>query len=103
MTAVGIPAAAAALVTPRLLFQDWPPAAVAVLIVGFAAALAALGSLAAASFVALAAPVGALPAVVAATRKSGGGGCGEATVRSGQRQPRHRPADGFCSRFASRC
>ena len=89
VTAVEIPAAAAPLVTPRLFLQDWPLVVVAVLIVGFAATLVALGSLAAASFVALVAPVGALLAVVATTRRSGSGGSGDATVRSGQQQPRH--------------
>jgi hypothetical protein len=89
VTAVMVPAAAAPPVTPRLFIQDWPLVVVAVLIVGFAAALVALGSLAAASFVALVAPVGALLAVVATARRSGGGGSGDATVRSGQQQPRH--------------
>jgi len=89
VTAVVVPAAAAPMVTPRLFLQDWPLVVVAVLIVGFAASLVALGSLAAASFVALVAPVGALLAVVATTRKSGGGGSGDATVRSEQQQPRH--------------
>jgi hypothetical protein len=89
VTAVEVPAAAAPPVTPRLFIQDWPLVVVAVLIVGFAAALVALGSLAAASFVALVAPVGALLAVVATARRSGGGGSGDATVRSGQQQPRH--------------
>jgi hypothetical protein len=89
VTAVEVPVAAAPLVTPRVFLQDWPLVVVAVLIVGFAAALVALGSLAAASFVALVAPVGALLAVVATTRRSGGGGSGDATLRSGQQQPRH--------------
>jgi hypothetical protein len=89
VTALGVPAAAAPPVTPRMFVQDWPLVVVAVLIVGFAAALVALGSLAAASFVALVAPVGALLAVVATTRRPGGGGSGDATARSGQQQPRH--------------
>ena len=89
VTAVEVPASAAPLVTPRLFLQEWPLVVVAVLIVGFAAALVALGSLAAASFVALVAPMGALLGVLAATRKTGGGGPGDATVRSGQQQPRH--------------
>jgi hypothetical protein len=89
VTAVEIPEATAPPVTLRLFLQDWPLVVVAVLIVGFAAALVALGSLAAASFVALVAPVAALLGVVATTRKAGGGGSGDATARSGQQQPRH--------------
>jgi hypothetical protein len=89
VTAVGIPEAAAPPVTLRLFLQDWPLAVVAILVVGFAAALVALGSLAAASFVALVAPLAALLGVIAVTRRSGGGGSGDATVRSGLQQPRH--------------
>lgn len=89
VTAVGVLEAAAPPVTLRLFLQDWPLVVVAVLVVGFAAALVALGSLAAASFVALVAPLAALLGVVATTRKAGGGGSGDATVRSGQQQPRH--------------
>jgi hypothetical protein len=63
-------------VTLRLFLQDWPLATVAVLVVGFAGALVALGSLAAADFVALVAPVAALLGVVATTRRSGSSGGG---------------------------
>jgi hypothetical protein len=63
-------------VTLRLFLQDWPLATVAVLVVGFAGALVALGSLAAADFVALVAPLAALLGVVAATRRSGASGGG---------------------------
>jgi hypothetical protein len=58
-------------VTLRLFLQDWPLVTVAVLVIGFAGALVALGSLAAADFVALVAPLAALLAVVATTRRSG--------------------------------
>jgi hypothetical protein len=92
VTAVEIPAAAVPPVTPRLFLQDWPLVVVAVLIVGFAAAL-----------VALVTPVGALLAVVATARRSGGGGSGETTARSGQQQPRHGPAAALCNWSAGRC
>src|SRR5215469_2880626 len=63
-------------VTLRLFLQDWPLVVVAVLVVGFAAALAALGSLNAADFIALAVPLTALLCVVATTRTSGGKAAG---------------------------
>ena len=88
VTAVEVPEAAAPPVTLRLFLQDWPLVVVSVLIVGFAASLVALGSLAAASFVALVAPLAALLGVVATTRRSGGAGSGDASGRSGQQQPR---------------
>jgi hypothetical protein len=55
-------------IASRLLLQDWPVITVAVLAVGFAAALVALGSLAAGDFIALVTPLAALLAVVAVTR-----------------------------------
>lgn len=73
ITAVENPEAAAPAVALRLFLQDWPLATVAVLIVGFAAALAALGSLAVGDFIALVAPLAALLGVVTATRRSAGG------------------------------
>jgi hypothetical protein len=76
VTAVDNPEATGPPVTLRLFLQDWPLATVAVLVVGFAGALVALGSLAAADFVALVAPVAALLGVVAATRRSGSSGGG---------------------------
>ena len=76
VTAVDNPEAAGPPVTLRLFLQDWPLATVAVLVVGFAGALVALGSLAAADFVALVAPLAALLGVVAATRRSGASGGG---------------------------
>jgi len=63
-------------VTLRLFLQDWPLVVVAVLVVGFAAALAALGSFNAADFIALAVPLTALLCVVATTRTSGGKAAG---------------------------
>ena len=63
-------------VTLRLFLQDWPLVVVAVLVVGFAAALAALGSLNATDFIALAVPLTALLCVVATTRGSGGKAAG---------------------------
>lgn len=70
VTAVANPEAAAPAVATRLLLQDWPVITVAVLVVGFAAALVALGSIAVGDFVALVAPLTALLAVVAVTRKA---------------------------------
>ena len=72
VTAVADAGQAAPAVTSHLLLQDWPVITVAVLVVGFAAALAALGSLPAGDFIALAAPLTALLAVVATTRKTTG-------------------------------
>ena len=68
-------------VTLRLFLQDWPLVTVAVLVVGFTGALVALGSLAAADFVALVAPLAALLAVVATTRRSGDASGGGTTGR----------------------
>jgi len=59
-------------IASRLLLQDWPLITVAVLAVGFAGALVAVGSLPAGDFIALAASLTAALAVVAASRGSGG-------------------------------
>lgn len=72
VTAVANPASAAPAIATRLLLQDWPLITVAVLVVGFTAALVALGSLAVGDFVALVAPLTALLAVVATTRRQPG-------------------------------
>jgi hypothetical protein len=72
VTAVADPQAATPAVTSRLLLQDWPLITVAVLVVGFAAALVAVGSLPVGDFIALVAPLTAVLAVVAATRGTGG-------------------------------
>lgn len=55
-------------VTLRLFLHGWGLVAVAVLITGLAASLAALGNLSSSDFIALAAPVAALLGVVAAAR-----------------------------------
>lgn len=72
VTAVANPEEAAPAVTTRLLLQDWPLITVAVVVVGFAAALAALGSLPVGDFIALVAPLTAVLAVVAMTRRTTG-------------------------------
>jgi hypothetical protein len=54
----------------RLLLQGWGLIVVAVLVIGFGGALAALGNFSAADFIALAAPLTALLAVVALARGS---------------------------------
>jgi hypothetical protein len=72
VTAVAKPEMAAPPVGSRLFLQDWPLITVAVLVVGFTAALAALGSLPVGDFIALVAPLTAVLAIVATTRKSSG-------------------------------
>lgn len=72
VTAVANPESATPAIATRLLLQDWPLITVAVLVVGFTAALVALGSLAVGDFVALVAPLTALLAVVATTRRHPG-------------------------------
>lgn len=72
VTAVANPEAATHAVASRLLLQDWPVITVAVLVVGFAAALVAVGGLMAGDFIALAASLSAVLAVVAVTRGTGG-------------------------------
>jgi hypothetical protein len=69
VTAVANPEPATTAMATRLLFQDWPLITVAVLDVGFAAALTALGILSVGDFIALVAPMTALLAVVATTRR----------------------------------
>ena len=58
-------------VTLRLFLHAWGLVTVAVLIIGFAGALDALGNLAASDFIALVTPLAALLGVVAATRGTG--------------------------------
>ena len=70
--AIADPEAATPAIASRLLLQDWPVITVAVLVVGFAAALVAVGSLPVGDFIALVAPLTAVLAVVAATRGTGG-------------------------------
>jgi hypothetical protein len=69
-------------VTLRLFLHGWGLIAVAVLIVGLAGALAALGTLAAADFIALVAPLAAVLGVVAVARGGdSGGGPGKPPAR----------------------
>jgi hypothetical protein len=72
ITAVVNPETTAPAIASRLLLQDWPVITVAVLVVGFAAALVAVGSLPVGDFIALVAPLTAVLAVVAATRGTAG-------------------------------
>jgi hypothetical protein len=61
-------------VSLRLFLHGWGLVAVAILIIGFGAALDALGTLAPADFIALVTPLAALIAVVAVARGAGDGG-----------------------------
>jgi len=72
--------------TLRLFLHGWGLLVVAVLIVGFAGALDALGSLSSADFIALVAPLAALLSVIAVAR-----GTGDAPVRPGAGQDPGRP------------
>jgi hypothetical protein len=72
VTAVAKPETVAPAIGSRLFLQDWPLITVAVLVVGFTAALAALGSLPVGDFIALVAPLTAVLAIVATTRKTSG-------------------------------
>jgi hypothetical protein len=72
ITAVAHPGAETPAIASRVLLQDWPVITVAVLVAGSAAALVAVGSLPVSDFIALAASLIAVLAVVAATRGTGG-------------------------------
>jgi hypothetical protein len=72
--------------TLRLFLRGWGLVVVAVLIVGFAAALDALGTLSSSDFIALVTPLAALLGVVAVAR-----GTGDATHHSGHGQGTARP------------
>jgi hypothetical protein len=61
-------------VSLRLFLQGWGLVAVAILVIGFAGSLAALGTLAPADFIALVTPLAALIAVAALARGPGDGG-----------------------------
>ena len=67
--------------TPRMFLHGWGLIVVAVLIVGFAGALDALGNLSSSDFIALVAPLAAVLAVIAAGR-----GAGEARAQSAARR-----------------
>jgi hypothetical protein len=69
VTALGSPAAAGPAAASRLFLQDWPLTAVVIVVIGFAAALVALGSLQVGGFIALVAPLAAMLVVVAAARR----------------------------------
>ena len=80
---------AATPVTPfplRRFLQGWGLAAVGVLIIGFARALVALGSLPSSGFIALAAPLAALLTMAAAGQRAGG-----TASNSGQDRATARP------------
>jgi hypothetical protein len=69
VTAMASPAAAVPAAASRLFLQDWPLTTVVVVVIGFAAALVALGSLEVGGFIALVAPLAAMLVVVTATRR----------------------------------
>jgi hypothetical protein len=73
--------------TLRLFLHGWGLLAVAVLIIGFAGALVALGNLSAADFIALAAPLAALLGVTSATRGTPDPGRGGAGREAGGPRP----------------
>ena len=81
VTAVPDVTAAAPSFTPRMFLHGWGLIVVAVLIVGFAGALDALGNLSSSDFIALVAPLAAVLAVIAAGR-----GAGEARAQSAARR-----------------
>lgn len=66
----------------RLFLHGWGLAAVAVLIIGFAGALVALGSLPSSGFIALAAPVAALLTMAAVGQRAGGAASGPGQGRA---------------------
>jgi hypothetical protein len=77
--------------TLRLFLHGWGLIAVATLIVGFAGALVALGTLAAADFIALIASLGAVLAVVAVALGADPGGTLSGRTDPGPARPRPRP------------
>jgi hypothetical protein len=83
VTAVPDETAAAPPVTSRLAVHMWGLVVVAVLIVGFAGALTALGNLSSADFIALVAPLAALLAVIAVVRGSADAPPGQGKARPG--------------------
>ncbi|MGE5292180.1 MAG: hypothetical protein ACM3ML_34340 [Micromonosporaceae bacterium] len=96
VTAVADVTAFAPPFTLRLFLRGWGLVAVAVLIVGFAGALDALGSLASSDFIALVAPLAALLGVVALARGTGDTPSPPATARPQPglgREARPQPAE----------
>ena len=71
--------------TLRLFLQGWSLAVIAILVIGFAGALVALGSLSSADFIALAVPLTALLVVAAVLRSPG-----EAPERRGAARGQYR-------------
>jgi hypothetical protein len=69
VTAVASPALAVPAAASGVFLQEWPLTTVVVVVVGFAAALVALGSLEASGFIALVAPLAAMLIVVTVTRR----------------------------------
>jgi hypothetical protein len=69
VTALASPALAVPAAASPLFLQDWPLTTVVVVVIGFAAALFALGSLQVAGFIALVAPLAAMLVVVTAVRR----------------------------------
>lgn len=72
VTAVANPEADVPAIAARLMLQDWPVITVATLVVGFTAALVAVGSFPVGDFIALVAPLTAVLAVIAVTRGAAG-------------------------------
>jgi hypothetical protein len=70
VTAVASPAVAAPSAASRLFLQEWPLTTVVVVVIGFAAALVALGSLQVGGFIALVAPLAAMLVVVTTARRN---------------------------------
>jgi hypothetical protein len=74
--------------TLRLFLHGWGLVAVAVLIIGFAGALDALGNLASSEFIALVAPLAALLAVALITRGTGDASSGRPAAGKDPARPR---------------
>lgn len=89
VTATPEPPAPAPPVMLRIFLHGWTLVVVAVLLIGFAAALSALGNLSSAEFIALVSPLAALLGVVAAVR-----GLGDPDKSPGTGRPAHSPRSG---------
>ena len=89
VTAKPEPPAPAPPVMLRIFLHGWTLVVVAVLLIGFAAALSALGNLSSAEFIALVSPLAALLGVVAAVR-----GLGDPDKSTGTGRPARSPRSG---------
>jgi len=89
VTAKPEPPAPAPPVMLRIFLHGWTLVVVAVLLIGFAAALSALGDLSSAEFIALVSPLAALLGVVAAVR-----GLGDPDKSPGTERPARSPRSG---------